>query len=93
MTCQEVHMGGNKEMIYLENTTTKHRHQKEEHREHEHELTMLLDSGSPRTIVGVENFRQIKQQYTPMIQSEFDVINLASSMSLEEAVRPTAWAR
>ena len=71
MTCQDVHMGGNKEMIYLENTTTKHWHQKGEQREHEHELTMLLDCGSPSTIVGVENFRQIKQQYTAMIQSEF----------------------
>ena len=33
---------------------------------------MLVDCGSPSTIVGVENFRQIKKQYTAMIQSSFE---------------------
>ena len=39
-------------------------------REGEHELTMLLDCGSPSTIIGREDFKQILQQYTSMIQSE-----------------------
>ena len=30
---------------------------------------MLVDCGSPSTIVGVENFGRIKKQYTAMIQS------------------------
>ena len=50
----------------------RHWQQTEETSEHEHELTMLVDCGSPSTIVGVENFRQIKQQYTAMIQSGFE---------------------
>ena len=62
----------NSEMIYLEDNTTKHWQQTEETSEHEHKLTMLVDCGSPSTIVGVENFRQIKQQYTAMIQSGFE---------------------
>ena len=62
----------NSEMIYLEDNITKHWQQTEETSEHEHKLTMLVDCGSPSTIVGVENFRQIKQQYTPMIQSGFE---------------------
>ena len=33
---------------------------------------MLVDCGSPSTIVGVENFRQIKKQYTAMVQSGFE---------------------
>ena len=33
---------------------------------------MLVDCGSPSTIVGVENFRQIKKQYTVMVQSSFE---------------------
>ena len=33
---------------------------------------MLLDCGSPSTIVGVETFRQIKKQYTAMVQSSFE---------------------
>ena len=62
----------NSEMIYLEDNTTKHWQQTEETSEYEHKLTVLVDCGSPSTIVGVENFRQIKQQYTAMIQSGFE---------------------
>ena len=36
-----------------------------------HKLFLLLDCGSPSTIVGVENFKVIKQQYTKMIQESF----------------------
>ena len=36
-----------------------------------HKLSLLVDCGSPSTIVGVEDFKEIKQQYTPMVQSHF----------------------
>ena len=36
-----------------------------------HKLSLLVDCGSPSTIVGVEDFKEIKQQYTAMIQSNF----------------------
>merc|ERR1711867_257377 len=62
----------NNEMVYLEDTTTKYWQQTEETNEHEHKLTMLVDCGPPSTIVGVENFRQIKRQYTAKIQSGFE---------------------
>ena len=68
----ELHVNNNNEMIYLEDTTIKYWQQTEETNEHEHKLTMLLDCGSPSTIVGVENFRQIKRQYTAVIQSGFE---------------------
>ena len=69
MTCQQIHTNGKRETIYLENTTTKHWHRKD--KKGEHELSMLLDCGSPSTIIGVEDFKQVIRQYTPMIQSEF----------------------
>ena len=34
-------------------------------------LDMLLDTGSPSTIAGVDKFKQIKEQYPPMIQATF----------------------
>lgn len=34
-----------------------------------HKLIMLVDGGFPSTIISVENLRQTKQQYTPMVQS------------------------
>ena len=37
-----------------------------------HKLYILLDCGSPSTIVGVNNFRIIKEQYPEMIQSSFE---------------------
>ena len=36
-----------------------------------HKLFLLIDSGSPSTLVGVEDFKIIKQQYTEMIQASF----------------------
>ena len=36
-----------------------------------HKLFMLIDCGSPSTLVGVEDFKIIKQQYTEMIQASF----------------------
>ena len=36
-----------------------------------HKLSFLVDCGSPSTIVGVEDFKVIKQQYPEMIQSSF----------------------
>ena len=36
-----------------------------------HELFILLDCGSPSTIVGLENFRAIMQQYSEMMQNTF----------------------
>ena len=36
-----------------------------------HKLFLLIDCGSPSTIVGVEDFKVIKQQYTEMIQASF----------------------
>ena len=36
-----------------------------------HKLTMLLDCGSPSTIVGVEDYKMIKEQYPVMIQDSF----------------------
>ena len=65
-------INANNEMIYLEDNTTRRKWKTEETSKHDHELTMLVDCGSPSTIVGVENFKQIKQQYTPMIQSGFE---------------------
>ena len=50
----------------------KHWQQTEKTSKHDHKLTMLLDCGSPSTIVGVENFRKIKKQYTSRIQSRFE---------------------
>ena len=37
-----------------------------------HKLSMLLDCGSPSTIVGVEDFKIIKEQYPAMIQDSFE---------------------
>ena len=37
-----------------------------------HKLFFLIDCGSPSTIVGVEDFKVMKRQYTEMIQSTFD---------------------
>ena len=59
-------------MIYFEDNTTRHWQQTEKVSKYEQKLTMLVDCGSPSTIVGVENFRQIKKQYTAMIQSGFE---------------------
>ena len=53
---------GSKETIYLENNILKHGQY----------LNMLLDCGSPSTIVGVETFKQIRNQYTTMVQSSFE---------------------
>ena len=61
----------NSEMVYLEEKTKRHWQQNEKTNKQDHKLTMLLDCGSPSTIVGVENFKQIKEQYTSMIQSNF----------------------
>ena len=36
-----------------------------------HKLFLLIDCGSPSTLVGVEDFKIIKQQYTQMIQASF----------------------
>ena len=36
-----------------------------------HKLFLLIDCGSPSTLVGVEDFKIIKQQYTEMIQASF----------------------
>ena len=33
---------------------------------------MLLDCGSPNTIVGIETFKQIRNHYTTMAQSSFE---------------------
>ena len=60
-----------REAVYLEDNQTQHWQQTEETNESVHKLTMLVDCGSPSTIVGVENFRQIKQQSPAMIQSGF----------------------
>ena len=70
MTFQRIHTNEKRETIYLENTTTKHWHQKD--KEGEHELTMLLDCGSPSTIIGIEDFKQILRQYNPRIQTELE---------------------
>ena len=59
-------------MIYPEDNITKHWWQIKETSKHGHELTMMVDCGSPSTIISVENFRQTKQQYTSMIQSGFE---------------------
>ena len=37
-----------------------------------HKLSMLLDCGRPSTIVGVEDFKIIKEQYPVMIQDSFE---------------------
>ena len=36
-----------------------------------HKLFLLIDTGSPSTLCGVEDFKLIKRQYTEMIQSTF----------------------
>ena len=59
----------NSEMIYLEDNITKHWWKIEGTSKHDHEPTWLVDYGSPSTVVGVEKFKQIKQQDTSMIQS------------------------
>ena len=64
--------GINKEMIYVEDNTTRHGQHTKGVGKYEQKLTMLVDCGSPSTIVGVENFRQIKKQYTAMVQSSFE---------------------
>ena len=70
MTCQRVQTKGKKEVIHSENTPIKYWYQK--HKKNEHEFTMLLDCGSPSTIIGVEDFKQILRQYNPMIQTELE---------------------
>ena len=37
----------------------------------QHKLYLLVDSGSPSTLIGVEDFKVIKSQYTRMIQASF----------------------
>ena len=37
-----------------------------------HKLFLLLDCGSPSNIVGVDNFKEVKQQYPEMIQNSFE---------------------
>ena len=37
-----------------------------------HKLHMLLDCGSPSTIIGVEDYQEIKAQYPEMIQANFE---------------------
>ena len=60
-----------REAVYLEDNQTQYWQQAEETNKDVHKLSMLVDCGSPSTIVGVETFRQIKQQYPAMIQSGF----------------------
>ena len=59
-------------MIYPKDNMAKHWWQLEEISKRGHKLTRMVAYESPSTIVGVENFRQIKQQYTLMIQSGFE---------------------
>ena len=59
-------------MIYVEDNTSRHGQHTKGVGKYEQKLTMLLDCGSPSTIVGVETFRQIKKQYTTMVQSSFE---------------------
>ena len=70
MTCQRVQTKGKREVIHSENTPIKYWYQK--HKKNEHELTMLLECGSPSTIIGIEDFKQILRQYNPMIQTELE---------------------
>ena len=39
--------------------------------QHDEEMDMLVDTGSPSNIVGVDEFRKIKKQYPPLIQATF----------------------
>ena len=60
------------EQVYLRNNTGEKWQDAVPLSKELHKLYMLLDCGSPSTIVGVENFRVIKSQYPEMIQSTFE---------------------
>ena len=59
-------------MVHLKDNITKHWWKIKGTSKHDHEPTWLVDWWTPSMVVGVEKFKQIKQQDTSMIQAGFE---------------------